>query len=727
LDECYFSEEEAGMMERESLHIDSQLRQLLRFRGINIPDKALRNRTAEEPNIRKDERTPKRSQYGVWDEVEENINNILQRHKARNDVRLAVQRDKWPTRRLEEVLHQLCTQTHFDLDLCLLLDALDEYDGHPEFISGFLKDLAKGAAFPRTQVKILFSSRPWNVFREEFGFCPGFKIHEHTENDIRNYCIASISGSSQSARCLLPLIEEIVTRSRGVFLWVRLVLRDFFDITAKESQDGDAVERELRRTLDSFPDELDEYYAAIIKRISPASRWDAYVVLECLARSERSLTARELADIVTCSTIVDWPDDFQIRRQYSNRYEAEPFIREVSGGLVDFWPSRVQLMHQTVKDFVEDPRFRFVILSQARAEITEENGHSFLAKFLFLNLVGSVDPTFLFHAREAERTTGLSQYKLFAAAPTNYFHATSNNIGKSGGRFSSPLALAVCAGLQLFLDDAHRADEHSIEACSESLLSSLVYGMDSGLPPEDAFKIAQFLVAKGYVSERDKIGWRRIMFSIWPDRRASGETVEEPVEDYVSLAAHLAKGLKDTEFCIEWTDWADRIVSGKILHMSPPSLAERLLEYGANPNAIDPAGRTPIDYVLANRSVHCSSVGYLYGLSLLLVRNGGRLHKTSREEWEMALQHFENDGYGDPSIEQLQITSQESERITPVSEYKSDRSSGRRRIRIANEPGTAHSVLSSNSFRRRPRTEGGPWHRGNRTSKSGGRSIHFRR
>ncbi|OTA90642.1 hypothetical protein M434DRAFT_77651 [Hypoxylon sp. CO27-5] len=311
--------------------------------------------------------------------IEKNIKTLSLRHKARNEVRIEVQTQEWSRARLEDILHRLCGQSLFDLDLCLLIDALDEYDGRPEFISGFLKDLTKEAYFPRTEIRILFSSRPWNVFREEFSSCEGLKIHEHTENDIRSFCITSIFQKAQLSQYLLPLVEEVVSRASGVFLWVKLVLRDLFAITAMGSY-REKVENELRSKLDSIPDQLDDYYATIIRRISESCRWDTYVALECLARTDNRLTALELMGVIKHSLVRRWPVASQIDYPDLEPEKAESFIREISGGLVETKREFVQLMHQTVRDFIEDPQFRQVVLGKERGQMIKENGHTFLAK-----------------------------------------------------------------------------------------------------------------------------------------------------------------------------------------------------------------------------------------------------------------------------------------------------------------------------------------------------------
>lgn len=89
------------------------------------------------------------------------------------------------------------------------------------------------------------------------------------------------------------------------------------------------------------------------------------------------LVAEGLARVIRCSTLKKYPDDSrQITRGFN--YEEE-FIRQVTGGLVDVDPQshKIQLMHQTIKEFVEAHQFRNIVLGHDRVQITGENGHSF--------------------------------------------------------------------------------------------------------------------------------------------------------------------------------------------------------------------------------------------------------------------------------------------------------------------------------------------------------------
>jgi hypothetical protein len=139
-------------------------------------------------------------------------------------------RDKWSLLDLQEALMLFLNQNKLDLDLRLFLDALDEYEDPPEVIADFVADISERST-RSTKIKVCFSSRPWSVFVDRFGQCPGFNIHEHTRNDIRRYGrsifvenqLMATSRTSPGNADGLSLLNDITGRAHGVFLWVKLV------------------------------------------------------------------------------------------------------------------------------------------------------------------------------------------------------------------------------------------------------------------------------------------------------------------------------------------------------------------------------------------------------------------------------------------------------------------------------------------------------------------------
>jgi cytidylate kinase len=559
---------------------------------------------------------------------------LAERHFARENIQQEIQRSEWTRRELEEALRGLLCQTIFDLDLCLFFDALDEYDGRPDAISAFLKDVVKEIPSSRTRIRVLFSSRPWPAFREAFGSSPGFEIHKHTENDIRDYCIASICNSPEPDELLLPMLPDIVRRAQGVFLWVKLVLQDLASVAAKMPDNVSDLGSELRKTLDSIPDQLDEYYSAIIERIPDVSRWGTYVVLEAVSRSEHNLSLADLLGTLQCANCATFDEgkDKLLLLPYEPPGLVDK-LRALSGGLIDIvYPSSgkpyAQFMHQTCKEWVEDLRFKHIVLGQ-RSNATWENGHSFLAKYYFLN--GKIPDPFIHHARLAEETTGISQYSFFSQAPSAYVR--SQRLLHPDIR--SLLGLAICYGLRLCLNNVIKEREF-INHVSEPLFSLLDRALEKGYySVAEATNVGKTLAENGFDITQDKRGLEGLITRMW--------TGAPPAEEIVALTKTALECCRDLEFGIEW----NRVQDYKVLHLCTPELAQWLLERGAHPNSVNPLGETPLDFVLRTDQSPLAMVGlgYQHEYCRVLFRHGGNLLATPQEQWQTALRRFSSNGF----------------------------------------------------------------------------------
>ncbi|KAI1754193.1 hypothetical protein F4782DRAFT_493578 [Xylaria castorea] len=131
---------------------------------------------------------------------------------------------------LETVFEQLIRnddifQRH---SICLFIDGLDEYQGDHWKLAILLKDWAETRG-----VKICVSSRPRNEFIQNFNHPKKhLKLHELTREDIRKLTACELENDERFARMVArdagysSLISSVAARAEGVFLWVRLVVRE---------------------------------------------------------------------------------------------------------------------------------------------------------------------------------------------------------------------------------------------------------------------------------------------------------------------------------------------------------------------------------------------------------------------------------------------------------------------------------------------------------------------
>jgi hypothetical protein len=302
------------------------------------------------------------------------------------------QKQTWHVQDLEYSLSAILSQRQQELDVLLFLDALDEYSGPPEMIAEFVQSLVQTTADSKTKLKVLFSSRPWDAFVASFGRCPGFKMHEQTEGDMRVFVLDQLSTIPTATPSLSPpnasvdspsrdIVSTIVDRAEGVFLWVKLVTESLVEAGPN------ATTPQLERLLQALPDGLEELYERTIERIPGSSRLEVFIVIEIVNRTPGSMTVLEVVLAASCAlgkTFQDCVDATRKRLPGMDFQQEALRLKNLCGGLIDAGhscaDSTVQFMHQTVKDFVNRPGFEHRMLGCSHAPLYQ-NGFSFLFKY----------------------------------------------------------------------------------------------------------------------------------------------------------------------------------------------------------------------------------------------------------------------------------------------------------------------------------------------------------
>ena len=167
----------------------------------------------------------------------------------------------WTDQRLLTVLKLFLGQNSATVGLCVLIDGLDEFLGDKEFLLEIVRSFG---ACPLC--KICVSSRPEQVFREEFARFPRIRVQDLNFGDIKHMVFTKLKptleqqfpGDSNIGHLTTALIEK----AEGIFLWLSLMINDL----VKGSKNGDTV-GELKTRLDMAPDTINGMYAYMLGQL----------------------------------------------------------------------------------------------------------------------------------------------------------------------------------------------------------------------------------------------------------------------------------------------------------------------------------------------------------------------------------------------------------------------------------------------------------------------------
>ncbi|KAI0188869.1 hypothetical protein EV127DRAFT_433207 [Xylaria flabelliformis] len=565
----------------------------------------------------------------------------------------------WSLDNLQKGFRKIVFQDEIPLHLCLFLDALDEYDGQLEFLCRFLKDLGEIQSSETKTIKVCFSSRPSETFTTAFQNTLGFSIQSFTKTDIQDYCLGSMRD--ESAIILQGLVPNIVSRANGVFLWVKLVIKDLVDATKK----AQLSKKNLQEHLKAFPTELDEYYAEIIKRIPYTNRWKAYAMLEVIVRSPYVLAPEDVLVAISTSNATFFEEADQASNEISieagqidSPRDEESFaqlsqekLKEYCGGLVEVVGSHgsthIQVLHQTVKDFVKDPKFKTLVLGE-QAKFTVENGHTFIAKALFVEYWSTLhrnslhwvarrlcDESLLaLHLRSAEHTTGRSVKIFLDSVPPDRFRRAAD------GKPSSPLAFAICAGLSLYIMESLISTPNLLQDSHEKLLSILLTyyfpptDSERRLTNQDSATIARLFLNNGFTLDKDPGAFEMLIRKLHRSENDSR---------YLNLLQLFIEHGQQVDIKIPYSKEGTKFYTPLRASYRSPCLIELLLDNGADVNGLDWKKRTTLDWILAR--VPEKNLGLYYESISMLLQRGGMVNITTRTTREKCFQALTREGF----------------------------------------------------------------------------------
>lgn len=271
---------------------------------------------------------------------------------------------EWNDSELLGTLHSAIRECCKNMKLCLFIDGLDEFEGKQEDLINLIMDI-----IANVHVKVCVASRPWVEFQDAFDQKPSLLLQDLTYPDINHFVVTNLQRDPNYDQLRRrdqmyadQLVENIVIKSSGVFLWVNLVVKSLLH----GMNNGDRVV-DLQKRLDLLPPDLERLYDKILGSLDPFYLEHAAqlfkMVQECL--HPPPLLILSYADEVDLASAIKQPvkptsDDEKslrldtMRRRLNSRCRG---LLEVSAAFHNNSEhTTVQYLHRTVKDYIFSER-----------------------------------------------------------------------------------------------------------------------------------------------------------------------------------------------------------------------------------------------------------------------------------------------------------------------------------------------------------------------------------
>lgn len=278
----------------------------------------------------------------------------------------------WTLAKLKRAFQLLLNQASDQLRFCFFIDGLDEYDGDHDDIVEYFSNVSNSQF-----VKLCLSSRPWPLFKETFRDSPQLKLQDLTFEDIKHYVEDKLHSNprmlaleAREPNGVAQLVQSLVGKASGVFLWVTLVTRSIL----KGLGNRDNITT-LARRLDALPPDLECIYGYMLSSIDPIYKEEGSKIFQLFRKSQNmeDIYWALTADLeTTLKKPLPTPDQYCPGRDndgFKDIYEEmEMLLQTRCGGLIEIlsitketkgqfkWKEGyLAYIHATVADFLDQP------------------------------------------------------------------------------------------------------------------------------------------------------------------------------------------------------------------------------------------------------------------------------------------------------------------------------------------------------------------------------------
>ncbi|KAI0437449.1 hypothetical protein F4803DRAFT_538831 [Xylaria telfairii] len=293
--------------------------------------------------------------------------------------------EPWGMEELTKVFDLLITHQQLKTKFCFFIDGLDEYDGNKERAVQRLQSLTSSPS-----IKICVSSRPWSCFLRAWGDSElRIELQGLTREDITRYVHDKLTGNvkkegERNSKYQLQaeqsnwLVKEVSQRSKGVWLWVYLVVQ----VLSGDIKDCEPFEQ-LRNRLEAIPTDLFQFFEKIFQQLDPYYKGQRAQIMLLAINAYQPLPVLILGSIPIDKVATDpYRQIAEVFKQTNFEGLAGLWKRRLHNRCGDLmtitWDSKVDFIHRSVREYLVENYLD--ILYQAAPD--DFDSHLYLCYFM---------------------------------------------------------------------------------------------------------------------------------------------------------------------------------------------------------------------------------------------------------------------------------------------------------------------------------------------------------
>ncbi|KAK3348763.1 ankyrin repeat-containing domain protein [Lasiosphaeria hispida] len=263
-----------------------------------------------------------------------------------------IEKQGWHIESLTQTLAAVISLVSKDQPVNIFIDALDECEESEvrEMVS-FLEELGETALSSNARLNVCFSSRHYPSIVPKKGIEITLEKEAEHQNDISRYVESELR--LENSKHTEEIKAAVLDKCSNIFLWVALVI----PILNREYAHGRGRMAALRKRLDSIPPGLDDLFDMILTRDLENTE-ELHLCIQWILFSARPLEPQELFIANQLGVVQVGPEEAVDTRWDPEEMPPESLRRYIdssSKGLAEVTRSTkptVQFIHESVRDFL---------------------------------------------------------------------------------------------------------------------------------------------------------------------------------------------------------------------------------------------------------------------------------------------------------------------------------------------------------------------------------------